>query len=128
MKWLEKFKKYKRNHRGTIYESEIQFVAYSKLKPVFPSAVMEYRIPKVNGVRGARLDIAIFDESDNLILIVEVKRSIKSRSTLQGERYTKLTGVPCIYIRGLQQAEISDRIVKDYLNQSPKKKLMNWMK
>ena len=86
-------------------EFEVQALAYTNLKKFFPIVRGEYKI------KGARLDIAIFDSEKKLRCVVEVKKSTKGTSTSQGERYTALTGVPVLYIRGMDDAyHIMDKI------------------
>lgn len=73
----------------------------------------EYKFP------GCRTDIAIFkahkDQEPELKLIVEIKKSEIGTRTAQGERYTHLTGVPCVYCRGGQEAYKIVELVQPYL-------------
>lgn len=86
-------------------EFEVQALAYTNLKKFFPTVRGEYKI------KGARLDIAIFDSNGDLRCIVEIKKSAYGKSTTQGERYKALTGVPVLYIRGMDEAyHVMDKI------------------
>ena len=101
-------------------EFEVQAEAYHNLKEVYPKTRGEYQIPKdkKNGIRGARFDIVIFDTIGDMKLIIEVKRSTWSHSVNQGNRYTNLTGVPCIYLRGMKEAKNAVKIVDTYLTEN----------
>lgn len=100
-----------------ISEFEVQALAYWELKRHFPIVRGEYKVAKDkgSGQRGARLDIAIFNSNEEMKLIIEVKRANKGTTTRQSLRYAELTGVPCIYIRGLQDAENAVDIVNQYM-------------
>ena len=113
-----------------ISEFEVQALAYWELKKVFPIVRGEYKVAmsqeelkKIpldeNGNRGrrvhARFDIVIFDSKEEMKLIIEVKKSAESNSFKQADRYMELTGVPCIYIRGMKEAEDAINIVDKYL-------------
>ena len=64
---------------------------------------LEVKIGKGATLRGARLDMAIFDrETRRIVLIIETKRSPGSTATSQGERYRQLTGARVLYLRGYQ--------------------------
>lgn len=87
-------------------EFEVQALAYGILrKNLYPAYLVrgEYKFDK------CRVDIAIFkatEDKDNPILkaVVEIKKSSLGHATRQGERYTDQLGVPCIYVRGGQEA------------------------
>jgi hypothetical protein len=100
-------------------EFEVQALAYWNLKKRFPIVRGEYKIKKdVYGGRGARLDIAIFNTNEEMMLIIEVKPSKRSFSQRQSTTYSKMTGVPCIYIRGMGDAYHAVDIVKDFLKEA----------
>lgn len=97
-------------------EFEVQALAFSILrKNLYPEYLVrgEYKFPK------SRADIAIFkahkDQEPELKLIVEVKKSPNGTATAQGERYTSITGVPCVYVRGGEEAYKVLELVHDYL-------------
>ena len=94
-------------------EFVVQAVVYWKLKAVYPIVRGEYKIPPTPGLPGCRLDVAVFDEGHNLLFSVEVKKNPNGYATAQGNRYEKLTGKPCYYIRGMEQAENVVSIVKE---------------
>ena len=84
-------------------EFEVQALAYTNLKQHFPIVRGEYKY-KISGKRGARFDIVLLDDQENIKLIIEVKKSNRSKRTTQGDRYTELTGAPTVYIRGMVDA------------------------
>lgn len=93
------------SYKKTWSEFEVQALAYSILrKNLYPDYLVrgEYKFPK------SRVDIAVFkahqDREPELKVIIEVKKSSNSRSTSQGEKYTEITGVPCVYVRGGEDA------------------------
>ena len=97
-------------------EFEVQSLAFSILrKNLYPEYLVrgEYKFPS------CRCDIAIFkahkDKEPELKLIVEIKKSSIGTATRQGERYTHLTGVPCIYVRGGEDAYKVVELVQPYL-------------
>ncbi len=97
-------------------EFEVQALAYWNLKKAFPIVRGEYKVKRPEfGRLGARLDIAIFDKKAQLRLIIEVKKSVRSFSTRQATRYSELTGVPCMYIRGWEQAFEAVGLVKQFI-------------
>ena len=66
----------------------------------------EVKIGRGQTLRGARLDMAIFDrETRRIVLIIETKRSPGSTATAQGERYRALTGARVLYLRGFKACE-----------------------
>jgi hypothetical protein len=86
-------------------EFEVQALAYSILrKNLYPNYFIrgEYKFDK------CRCDIAIFknipDAEPELKLIVEVKKASVGTRTGQQVRYEALLGVPCVYVRGGEQA------------------------
>lgn len=97
-------------------EFEIQAEAYLRLKERW-NVRGEYHY-RVNGKRAARFDIAILSPSGTLRLIVEVKRRNRQRSWAQAERYGAMTGLPVLYIRGMDQAREAVSVVCDYLASS----------
>ena len=101
-------------------EFEVQALAYWNIKQQYPKTRGEYKIPKDkdNGIRGARFDIVIFDSLGDMKLIIEVKKSSVGKSSKQGNRYSELTGIPCIYIRGAQQAKHALEIVNKYFEEN----------
>ena len=93
-----KFKKYS--------EFEIQTIAYSNLINAGYNVRGEYRYWYKDNekIKSAIFDIAVFNENHELILIIEVKRSDKTSSIRQAERYTKISGIKTIYVRGIADA------------------------
>lgn len=86
-------------------EFEVQSLAYGLLrKNLYPNFLVrgEYKFDK------CRCDIAIFkafkDKDPELVLVVEVKKSAIGTSENQGTRYEDLLGVPCVYVRGTDDA------------------------
>lgn len=86
-------------------EFEVQALAYSILrKNLYPNFLIrgEYKFDK------CRCDIAIFkafkEKDPELVLVVEVKKSPNGYSESQGTRYSELLGVPCVYVRGGEDA------------------------
>ena len=97
-------------------EFEVQSLAYGILrKQLYPSYFVrgEYKFDK------CRVDIAIFkpqEEGDPILkCVVEVKKSAIGGSTRQGERYENLLGVPCVYVRGGEDAYKILSLVEQYL-------------
>ena len=97
-------------------EFEVQSLAYGILrKHLYPQFLVrgEYKFD------GCRTDIAIFqaspEQQPTLKLIIEVKKSKDGTTIAQGERYERLLGVPCIYIRGVDDAYGVLEKVKPYL-------------
>lgn len=97
-------------------EFEVQALAYSILrKNLYPNYLVrgEYKFT------GCRVDIAIFkahsDKEPELKLIVEIKKSPNGTGTGQQTRYQHLTGVPCIYVRGGEEAYRVVEMVQPYL-------------
>jgi hypothetical protein len=86
-------------------EFEVQSLAFGILrKNLYPNYLVrgEYKFPKM------RADIAIFkahpDKEPELMLIVEVKKISTGTGTGQQVRYEAITGVPCVYVRGGEDA------------------------
>lgn len=86
-------------------EFEVQSLAFGILrKNLYPEYLVrgEYKFPF------CRIDIAIFkahpDKEPELKLVLEVKKSHKGTTIAQGNRYESLLKVPCVYIRGVQDA------------------------
>lgn len=87
-------------------EFEVQALAYGILrKNLYPEYLVrgEYKFDR------CRVDIAIFkttEDRENPILkcVVEIKKSSTGYATAQGMRYEEELGVPCIYIRGGEEA------------------------
>lgn len=103
-------------YKKTWSEFEVQSLAYSILrKNLYPNYLVrgEYKFPN------CRVDIAIFksipEGEPELCLILEVKKSPNGTSTTQAERYTHITGVPCVYIRGASDAYKVVEIVQPFL-------------
>ena len=73
----------------------------------------EYKFPT------CRCDIAIFkahkDSEPVLRLVIEVKKSTEGTTTSQGERYTEALGVPCVYLRGVEDAYKVLSKISEYL-------------
>jgi hypothetical protein len=97
-------------------EFEVQALAYGILrKNLYPNYLVrgEYKFET------CRFDIAIFkankDSEPTLKVVLEVKKSPKGKTTSQGERYTSVAGVPCIYIRGGEDAYKVLELVHPYL-------------
>ena len=103
-------------YKATWSEFEVQSLAFGILrKNLYPEYLVrgEYKFP------GCRVDIAIFkahkDKEPELKLIVEIKKNPAGTATAQGERYTHLLGVPCIYVRGGDDAYKIVQLVQPYL-------------
>lgn len=84
-------------------EFEVQALAYGILrKNLYPKYLVrgEYKFDR------CRTDIAIFEAAEEPILrcVVEIKKNPYGEATAQGTRYEAELGVPCIYIRGGQEA------------------------
>lgn len=97
-------------------EFEVQSLAFGILrKNLYPNYLVrgEYKFPK------CRVDIAIFkahkDQEPELKLIVEVKKISTGTGTGQQMRYEEITGVPCIYVRGGDDAYNVMKLVAPYL-------------
>lgn len=97
-------------------EFEVQSLAFGILrKNLYPDYLVrgEYKMEK------ARFDIAIFkahkDKEPELKCVLEVKKNKYGTTTSQGERYSAITGVPTVYIRGGEEAYKVMELVKDYL-------------
>lgn len=97
-------------------EFEVQSLAYGILrKHLYPGYLVrgEYKFPE------CRTDIAIFkankDSPPELKVVVEVKKSMNGTSISQGERYEELLKVPCVYIRGADEAYKVLSKVSEYL-------------
>ena len=110
-------------YKGQWSEFEVQALAYSILrKHLYPTYLVrgEYQFPQ------CRIDIAIFkpsksDESGNkgpvLVCVVEVKKTADGYDySNQKQRYEKLLGVPCIYVKGGKEAYDILALVSSYLN------------
>lgn len=111
-------------------EFEVQSLAYSILrKQLYPDFVVrgEFSFPRNPNdpvyplsSKGSRIDICIFSpwkdkEPPKPVLLIEVKKGDHSQSTTQGERYSQLIGVPCIYVRGQKDAYNVLDLVRPYL-------------
>ena len=97
-------------------EFEVQALAYGILrKQLYPTYLVrgEYKFDK------CRIDIAIFkahqDQEPELKCVVEIKKTPNGTSFSQGERYTAELGVPCVYIRGGEEAYKVMEKVQQYL-------------
>lgn len=98
-------------------EFEVQTLAFGILrKNLYPKYLVrgEYKFP------GCRADIAIFeahkDKEPTLKLIVEIKKNPLGTTIGQKIRYEALLGVPCIYIRGGEEAYKVLEKVKQHLD------------
>lgn len=100
-------------------EFEVQALAYGILrKALFPEFMVRgeycFKRDKNNEIlplsSGACfIDIAIFRQEKERtipkpVLLIEVKKGTKSVCEKQGKRYSTLIGVPCVYVRGQQEA------------------------
>ena len=89
-------------------ENECRTEAVFALRAVLESRYVlrtELKLPRGMGgsKRGARLDMAILDrETSRILLIIETKRSSRSKATGQGERYSRMAGAPVVYLRGIE--------------------------
>ena len=97
-------------------EFEVQALAYGILrKQLYPEYLVrgEYKFEK------CRVDIAIFKPhltmEPTLQCVVEIKKNPNGHATAQGERYTSALNVPCIYIRGGEDAYKVMEKVSPYL-------------
>lgn len=102
------------NYKQKWTEFEVQALAYGILrKNLYP----KYLIRGEYSFEGCRIDIAIFkaypDKEPQLALVIEVKKTNLGTSTNQGTRYETLLGVPCIYIRGIDDAyHVLDKVAQ----------------
>jgi hypothetical protein len=55
--------------------------------------------------RGGRFDLVILDQENEILLIIEVKKYAQGKGNSRGTYYELLTGKPCIYVRGMEEAE-----------------------
>jgi len=97
-------------------EFEVQALAYSILrKNLYPNYLVrgEYKFEK------CRFDIAVFKANQGieptLKVVLEVKKSPTGTTTSQGTRYSEAAGVPCVYIRGGEEAYKVMDLVAPYL-------------
>jgi hypothetical protein len=93
------------NYKQKWTEFEVQSLAFGLLrKNLYPDFLVrgEYKFEK------CRCDIAIFkafkEKEPELVLVLEVKKSPDGTSDKQGTRYEELLGVPCVYLRGVDDA------------------------
>lgn len=99
-------------------ESECRHMALRRLQDGFGDQFIfrtEFKIKRpAPNIRGARLDLVVIDPATKrLVLILEVKRRAYSKSWKQGARYSSLTGVPVIYLKGMIEAECAvERVCK----------------
>ena len=117
-------KKYWYSHSWS--EFEVQSLAYTILrKALYPKFLIrgEFKFSKnyCSQSRGCRVDIAIFtpwieQAPPKLLLVIEVKKGIKSRSETQGKRYSDLLGVPYLYIRGKTDAFNILELIQPYIS------------
>ena len=103
-------------YKATWSEFEVQSLAFSILrKNLYPNQLVrgEYKFDK------CRIDIAIFkahkDKEPTLTCVVEIKKNPNGSTTSQGTRYELMLGVPCIYIRGGEEAYKVLELVSPYL-------------
>lgn len=96
-------------------EFEVQAEAYWNLKGHFPYVRGEYTVKFPEKKRGVRLDLLIMNNVEDIVLIIEVKRSARSFATTQGTRYAGLVGCPCMYIRGMKDAKNALALVRDFI-------------
>ena len=104
------------NYKSQWTEFEVQSLAYGILrKHLYPGYLVrgEYKFD------ACRCDIALFkahkDREPELKLIIEIKKSANGDSVSQGERYEDLLKVPCVYIRGVEEAYKVLSKVSEYL-------------
>lgn len=97
-------------------EFEVQALAYGILrKNLYPNYLVrgEYKFET------CRFDIAVFkahpDKEPELKVVIEVKKSPKGTSTSQGVRYSEIGDVPCVYIRGGEEAYKVLEKIQEYL-------------
>jgi hypothetical protein len=109
---MEYFMEYKKQWT----EFEVQSLAFSILrKNLYPDYLVrgEYKFP------GCRIDIAVFkaheDRDPELKFVIEVKKSSTGTGVGQQERYQHLLGVPCIYVRGGDDAYKIVQTVQPFL-------------
>lgn len=104
-------------YRTTWSEFEVQSLAFAILrKNLYPDYLVrgEYKFDH------CRVDIAIWKPTEdkreaNLVCVVEIKKTANGTNTTQSEKYQKLLGVPCIYIRGGSDAYNAVELIKPYL-------------
>lgn len=105
-----------------ISEFEVHSEAYQNLKNKYKNVRGEFHFKK-DGKRAGRFDIALLNDSNEVEMVIEVKRNKNSRSIHQLYKYGELTGKPVVYIRGLAQAREAFSIVHDTFRQSGLTKL-----
>jgi len=106
--------------KGRISEGLIQCELYSRLKEEGIFSYPEYKC-KIDG-ETCRFDLAIFDEKEYLMIIVECKsrkrlryKSFKNlRNSLQYKKYMK-AGVPVLYCVNLEGIENTVKQIKKIL-------------
>ena len=102
--------------KAKLTEAEVVFEAGLILRNNNINFNLEERICSTELNRCIRADITIKDRDNNLLLVVEVKRSEKSFSEKQGQRYAEVAGVPAIYCRGKIDALNILEKVKPYIS------------
>ena len=117
-------------YKKKVTEFEVQALVYqllqTALSPLHYVVRGEYKFSvslstgaRAGAKRGCRPDLAVFQIrvglDPRLLCVLEVKKSAVGRSTKQGERYSDLLEVPCLYIRGLAQAKQVVALIQKYL-------------
>lgn len=86
-------------------EFEIQAEAYFRLRMVFSSVRGEYRFKDKND-RTHIFDLVILGKKNEPIIIIEVKRALRKRTTSnQHIRYANAANCPVIYVQGMEEAK-----------------------
>ncbi len=100
-----------------ISEFEVQAIAFITLINNLPKGYRvrgEYKFKGKDGKRGCIIDLLIL-KNGIPYLALEVKKNPKSRAKSQKIRYEEFLKIPCIYIKGLKQAQDVMEIVKTYI-------------
>lgn len=116
------------DYKSTITEFEVQSFVYQHLQQRLPANHIvrgEYKFSKkslrsssTGALPGCRPDISIFyhaPDGPQLLCVIEIKKTQDGESTKQGQRYSQLLNVPCIYIRGMEMAKHAFDLVHPYL-------------
>ena len=77
-------------------------VAFERPKNENGKALRDKYGKKVKAQRGARFDLVIFNEKNESIFVIEVKRNEK-RTNSKKDHYENIAGVPCYTVGSLEQ-------------------------
>jgi len=85
-------------------EFDVQATVYNILKRHYPIVTGELKLKLPTG-RGARFDLAVFDDTGELLFTIETKPHANSPQHSKKVHYEHLTGVPNIQISGMDEAK-----------------------